>query len=130
MSPVWVPADAVIAIHQALMQEHGGLIGPARPGSLEAALARPQHLHHYGAPAPSLARLAAAYGYGLARGLCFTDGNKRLALAVIDVFLQMNGAELAASEPDAVVTLQALAAGEMTEDGLAEWVAENLRSVA
>ena len=82
------------------------------------------------ASAPSLARLAAAYGYGLARGHCFTDGNKRLALAVIDVFLQMNGAELAASEPDAVVTLQALAAGEMTEDGLAEWVAENLRSVA
>ena len=130
MAPAWVPADAVIAIHQALMQEHGGLVGPARPGSLEAALARPQPLHHYGAPAPSLARLAGAYGHGLARGHCFTDGNKRLALAVIDVFLQMNGAELTASEPDAVVTLQALAAGEITEDGLAEWVAENLRPVA
>lgn len=130
MSPVWVPADAIIAIHQALVQEHGGLVGTARPGSLEAALARPQHLHHYGAPAPSLARLAAAYGYGLARGHCFTDGNKRLALTVIDVFLQMNGAELTAPEPDAVVTLQALAAGEITEDGLAEWVAESLRPVA
>jgi prophage maintenance system killer protein len=33
-----------------------------------------------------------------------------VALAVIDVFLRINGGELAASEPDAVVTLQALAA--------------------
>ena len=53
----------------------------------------------------------AAYGYALARGHCFTDGNKRVALVVIDVFLRMNGSELTASEPDAVVTLQALAAG-------------------
>jgi death-on-curing protein len=55
--------------------------------------------------------LVAAYGYALARGHCFTDCNKRVALAVIDVFLRMNGSELTASEPDAVVTLQALAAG-------------------
>ena len=110
MSPVWIPSDAVVAIHQALLQEHGGLAGPPRPESLEAALARPQQLHHYTQPEPSLDRLAAAYGFAIAKGHCFVDGNKRLALALIDVFLQLNGRELAASEPDAVVTLQALAA--------------------
>lgn len=123
MSPVWVPSDAVVAIHQALLQEHGGLIGPPRPDSLEAALARPQQLHHYTQPKPSLARLAAAYGFALAKGHCFADGNKRLALSIIDVFLQMNGSELAATEPDAVVTIQALAAGELSEEELAAWVA-------
>ncbi len=127
MSPVWVPSDAVIAIHQALLQEHGGLIGPPRPDSLEAALARPQQLHHYTQPTPSLARLAAAYGFAIAKGHCFADGNKRLALSIIDVFLQMNGSELAASEPDAVVTIQALAAGELTEVELAAWIEANLR---
>ena len=130
--PVWVPVGAVIAIHQALLQEHGGMPGPARPGSLEAALARPLQRHHYdtisGQPSPSLASLAAAYGYALARGHCFNDGNKRVALAVIDVFLRMNGSELTASEPDAVVTLQALAAGELTEDALAEWIGSNMPS--
>jgi death-on-curing protein len=127
VSPVWVPSDAVIAIHQALLQEHGGLIGPPRPDSLEAALARPQQLHHYTQPTPSLARLAAAYGFAIAKGHCFADGNKRLALSIIDVFLQMNGSELAASEPDAVVTIQALAAGELTEVELAAWIEANLR---
>ena len=130
MSPVWVPSDAVVAIHQALLQEHGGLIGPPRPDSLEAALARPQQLHHYTQPKPSVARLAAAYGFALAKGHCFADGNKRVALSIIDVFLQMNGSELTASEPDAVVTIQALAAGELTEEELAAWIEANSRPPA
>jgi death-on-curing protein len=127
VSPVWVPSDAVVAIHQALLHEHGGLIGPPRPDSLEAALARPQQLHHYTQPRPSVARLAAAYGFALAKGHCFADGNKRLALSIIDVFLQMNGSELAATEPDAVVTIQALAGGDFTENELAAWIAANSR---
>ena len=130
MSPVWVPSNAVVAIHQALLQEHGGLIGPPRPDSLEAALARPQQLHHYTQPKPSVARLAAAYGFALAKGHCFADGNKRVALSIVDVFLQMNGSELTASEPDAVVTIQALAAGELTEEKLAAWIEANSRPPA
>ena len=70
-----------------------------------------QALGRVGRPARPVSLEVAAYGYALARGHCFTDGNKRVALAVIDVFLRMNGSELTASEPDAVVTLQALAAG-------------------
>jgi len=46
-------------------------------------------------------RLAAAYGFALARGHGFPDGNERVALAVIDVFLRMNGLELTAKEADA-----------------------------
>ena len=130
MSPIWVPSNAVVAIHQALLQEHGGLIGPPRPDSLEAALARPQQLHHYTQPKPSVARLAAAYGFALAKGHCFADGNKRVALSIIDVFLQMNGSELTASEPDAVVTIQALAAGELTKEELAAWIEANSRPPA
>lgn len=128
MSPVWVPSDAVLAIHQALLQEHGGLTGLPRPDSLKAALARPQQLHHYTQPKPAVARLAAAYGFALAKGhCCFADGNKRVALSIIDVFLQMNGSELTASEPDAVVTIRALAVGELTEEGLAAWIEANSR---
>lgn len=129
MLPVWVPSDAVVDIHQALPQEHGGLQGPPRPDSLEAALARPRQLHHYTQPRPSLARLAAAYGFGLAKGHCFADGNKRIALAIIDVFLQMNGSELAASEPDAVVTIQSLAAGKLPEEELASWTETNAQPI-
>jgi len=120
--PTWVPLRAVIAIQGELIAEHGGLAGPPRQGDLEAAVGRPVNLQAYAESPPSLPRLAAAYGFALARGHCFPDGNKRVALAIIDVFLRMNGLALTADEMDAVMTIQALAAGELTEDQLAEWI--------
>ena len=123
--PTWVPLRAVVAIQRELIAEHGGLNGPPRQGDLEAALGRPVNLHAYSETAPALARLAAAYGFALARGHCFPDGNKRIALATVDVFLRLNGMELTADELDAVSTIQSLAAGELSEDQLAEWIAAN-----
>jgi death-on-curing protein len=125
--PTWIPLRAVVAIQSELIAEHGGLTGPPRQGDLEAALGRPVNLHAYSDSPPTLSRLAAAYGFALARGHCFPDGDKRVALAVIDVFLRMNGMELTADELDAVSTIQSLAAGELTEDQLAEWIAANSR---
>ena len=123
--PTWVPLRAVIAIQGELIAEHGGLAGPPRQGDLEAALGRPINLHAYAEAPITVPRLAAAYGFALARGHCFPDGNKRVALAIIDVFLRLNGFALNADEMDAVLTIQALAAGDLTEDALAEWIAEH-----
>jgi death on curing protein len=88
---------------------------------------RPQQLLAYSDPQPPVWRLAAAYGYGFAKNHCFPDGNKRIALAVIDVFLQLNGYELVASEEDAALTIQSLAAGQVTELDLASWIEENCK---
>jgi death on curing protein len=124
--PVWVPLRAVVAIQGELIAEHGGLTGPPRQGDLEAALGRPINLHGYFETPPSLPPLAAAYGFALARGHCFPDGNKRVALAIIDVFLRLNGLELMADEMDAVDIIHSLAAGDMTEEELADWIAAHL----
>jgi death-on-curing protein len=126
-TPVWVPLQAVAAMHAELGDEHGGLVGPARIAELEAALARPRHQYSYSDPSPSLERLAAAYGYALARNHCFADGNKRIALAAIDVFLQMNGRELTAEEVDAAEIIRSVAAGNVTEEQLATWISERVR---
>ena len=127
-TPVWVPLHAVAAMHAELIDEHGGLAGPVRIAELEAALGRPQHQYSYSEPPPTLARLAASYGYSLARNHCFADGNKRIALAVIDVFLQMNGQELTAEEVDAAEIIRSVAAGKVTEELLAAWISERVRS--
>lgn len=112
-------------IHAQFMDEHGGLYGPAREGALEAALARPRHLYTRSRKRPSLERLAAAYGFAIAKGHCFPDGNKRLTLGVIDVFLQLNGRELTADEAETVVTIRSVAAGELDKEELSAWIAAN-----
>jgi death-on-curing protein len=94
---------------------------------LESALARPRQLLAYGDPPPSLQQLAAAYGYSLARDHCFADGNKRVALAVVDVFLALNGLQLQAPEPAAVEIFRSLAAGEISEAEFARWITDNTR---
>jgi len=120
---------AVVTIQRELIVEHGGLTGPPRQGDLEAALGRPVNPHAYSESPPTLPRLAAAYGFALARGHCFPDGNKRIALAIMDVFLRMNGMELTADELEAVSTIQSLAAGDLDEDELAEWIAAHSAAI-
>ena len=50
------------------------------------------------------------------------DGNKRTAFVAIELFLAMNGYELVAEDADCVLTMFALAAGELDEPALAAWV--------
>jgi death-on-curing protein len=123
--PRWIPEAAIRTIHAELLAEHGGLDGPIDEDMLGATLARPQQLEIYSDPPASLFQYAAAYGFGFARNHCFKDGNKRISLAAIDVFLQLNGYELVAEETDAVINIVALAAGEMTENDLAQWIEIN-----
>ena len=118
--PRWVPATAIFAMQAALIEEHGGLHGVRDEGLLDSALARPANQLACGKP--DLVELAAAYGFGLCRNHPFLDGNKRISLAVADVFLQLNGRELTASEEEAVVTFRDLAEGNLAEDALAEWI--------
>ena len=86
---------------------------------LDSAMARPQNLLAYGEP--DAAALAAAYAYGIARNHPFVDGNKRTAAVVSETFLMLNGYALNASDAELVVAFLALAAGDLSEEELADW---------
>jgi len=119
--PRWVDRLVVEAVQFDLIREHGGMPGLRDEHALEAALARPQQRRAYH-PAADLAELAATYGHGLASGHPFHDGNKRIAFVTMAVFLELNGAQLEAEEPEVVTAVFALAAGEMSEEQLAAWL--------
>lgn len=121
--PRWLTRDIVIALHGELIAEHGGPAGLRDRASLESAVARPQQKHHY--DPQDILGLAAAYAFGLCSNHPFVDGNKRVALASLDVFLRLNGWALMATEVDAVTTILELASGRLSEDGLADWVRKN-----
>ena len=62
------------------------------PNALEGALARPMwYAQLHGA---DLALQAAVLAHGIAEGQPFIDGNKRIALLTMNVFLMVNGLDL------------------------------------
>jgi death-on-curing protein len=121
----WIDGQAFILLHTETLAEHGGLAGLRDEAALEAALARPQHLHRY-QPNADAARLAAAYGFGIVRGHPFSDGNKRAGFLAIGLFLALNDFELAADPLETIATVMTLAAGRLTEAELARWIRKPL----
>jgi death-on-curing protein len=127
---VWVREDVVLALHLRQLAEHGGGEGVRDEGLLRSALARPQNLLAYGDLPPDLASLAAAYAYGIARNHPFVDGNKRTALVVARLFLLLNGVNLVATQEEKYLTFLKLAAGELSEGELTNWVRAHLNDVS
>lgn len=125
--PIWIDLEVVHAIHDEQLAEHGGQAGVRDRGLLESALARPQNQFAYGEHA--LPRLAASYAFGISRNHPFLDGNKRTSLVIAELFLELNGFELTATDAECVTTFLQLAAGDLTEEQLTGWVAAHCSPV-
>lgn len=83
-------ADALF-FHQQLIERYGGAAGVRDVGALESALHRPQTGYY-----DTIIHEAAALLESLVQNHPFVDGNKRVAFAVVDVFLRINGYEIKA----------------------------------
>ena len=122
----------LIAIHQEMLARYGG--GPffpsARSGEvdlpmLELSIARSELVvreRHW----RSRARLAAGYGWRILRNRPFAEGNKRMALAAMVTFLEMNGFTWNCGEVEETAMVQRAAAKEMKEDEWEAWVVGNV----
>ncbi len=117
--PRWLDVGIALAVHDRQLAEHGGGSGVRDANMLESALARPLNSWAYGDPDP--AALAAAYAFGVARNHPFVDGNKRTAWVLARLFLVLNGHELRFEAAEAIAAMLALAAGELSEEEMAEW---------
>lgn len=120
-APRWLDRATVEAIHTATVRDEGGSFGLRDEGLLESALARPRNRWEY-EPGSSVFALAAAYAYGVIKNHPFVDGNKRVGLACAGVFLLLNGHELDAPEPEAVLVIRDMASGELGEKELVAWL--------
>ena len=124
----WLSERIVLDLHDMQLAQHGGAAGVRDPGLLQSALARPLNLASYGEP--DTVDLAVSYAIAIARNHSFVDGNKRAAFMAMVLFLALNGMELDAPEPDAVVAMQEMAAGGLTDAEFTLWVREHARRQA
>jgi death-on-curing protein len=124
--PLWLERSWADALHYQQLSRFGGLFGVRDEGAIGSALGRARNQWEYGEER-DIARLAAAYGYGLTRNHGYSDGNKRIGFVAMSVFLDVNGLSLEAPEPEVVRIMLAVADGSLGEAALGDWVREHLQ---
>lgn len=117
----WLAIDMVVAFHRESIARFGGAEGIRDKGLLLSALARPENILAY-EPNADPFRLAAAYCHGIVKNHPFVDGNKRTGTLCTVVFLALNGLEVEFDEPEIVTMILGLAASEVSENQLAQWL--------
>jgi death on curing protein len=122
---LWLSPTLILAIHDEQLAEHGGSMGLRDAGLLDTVLARPLSRAGYGEP--DIAELAAVHALGIAQTHPFIDGNKRTAFVAVELFFDLNGFDLVAEDADCVLTMLAVAAGQMDEAAFADWLRQHIQ---
>ena len=128
----FLSAEQVVALHEAVLAETGGLPGGGHRGSsyegVEAAVQAVKN-SYYDTPE----ELAAAYAVYIVQGHVFADGNKRTGAAAMLTFLQANGGRTALNdERCATLMIDLQRRAEAGEDvaRLVRWIAGELAARA
>lgn len=124
--PEFLALDEILGIHSDQIRRYGGRPGVRDLGLLQSAIAMPQTSYEGEFLHGSLAEMAGAYLFHIARNHPFVDGNKRTALMSALVFLGLNGQRLRAA-PDALYSLvDGVAAGEIGKPQVAVFIGDHM----
>jgi len=116
----------VLIVHARLISETGGTGGIRDEGLLESALAAAENRHHY--EAADVVRCAATYAYHLTQAHAFIDGNKRVAAAITETFLETNGVRLIMINDEIVQLFLKIASGAVNRDQIEHILREKVKS--
>lgn len=91
----YIATPDALFFHKILFERYGGPPGMRDAGALESALHRPQTGYYV-----TIIHQASALFESLVQSHPFVDGNKRVAFAVVDVFLRINGYTITANSAE------------------------------
>jgi death-on-curing protein len=114
--------EQVIKIHSSLIAKTGGIDGIRDENLLESSLNSPFQSFDGVELYPSLMQKAAWIRYSLISNHPFIDGNKRIGIHIMLVFLSLNGIELNYAQEELIDIGLKLAAGKMKAEELIIWL--------
>src|ERR1043165_2116997 len=122
----YLSLQEVITLHSLLIAQSGGSDGLRDRGALESAVAQPEASFGGEDLYPDLASKAGALGHSLIQNHPFVDGNRRIGHAAMEVFLVLNGHEIAASVDDQEKIIIDVASGKVSRIELSEWISKQM----
>lgn len=112
----------VLMLHRQLVEQTGGSNGIRDEDLLDSALSAPLQSFDSTDVYPSLQQKAARLCFGLVKNHPFVDGNKRIGVHVMLVFLALNGVELSYTQTELSDIILQVAASEKDDSDLLEWL--------
>ena len=112
----------MLQLHSELIQVTGGMDGVRDDGLLDSALESPFQTFGGIDIYPTLQQKAARIGYSLIQNHPFIDGNKRIGVHAMLVFLSLNGIEIKCTQRELADTGLKVASREMSSEELTEWI--------
>ena len=122
----YLTLEQIITLHGLALARTGGSPGLRDRAALESAAAQPRMTFGGQELYPTWAEKAAALAFSLTQNHPFVDGNKRAGHAAMEVFLVLNGYEIAASTDEQEQLFLSLDAGQVSRAALAEWLQNHL----
>ncbi|HKC24205.1 MAG TPA: type II toxin-antitoxin system death-on-curing family toxin [Thermoanaerobaculia bacterium] len=122
----YLSAEQLLDLHEELIEVFGGSSGLRDRGALESAVARPAMTFGGEDLYPDLGTKAAALLHSPVMNHPFVDGNKRAGAAAAELFVEMNGHDLIATDSELERLTMATARGEMSAEALAIWFRQRL----
>jgi death-on-curing protein len=121
---IFLRKQELLEIHKKLIDKFGGTHGLRDDAALESAMVAVENRAYY--EDANISTCVATYAYHLTQAHAFIDGNKRVAAAASEIFLEINGAILNASDDDLYDLFMGIASGEKSRDEVekifSEWL--------
>ncbi len=124
----YLSVEQVLALHEVLIESFGGGSGLRDQGALEAAVARAAATFSGEDLYPDLAAKAAALLHSLTMNHPFVDGNKRVAVAAAELFIEVNDHQVVAADAELEELTLSVARGELEAEAIAIWLRQRLAS--
>lgn len=118
----YITLEQTIELHDALVEQFGGLKGIRDNHLLESALATPMTTLFQKEMYPTVFDKAACYLFFIVKNHPFLDGNKRTATACCLLFLESNGVELLYEEEKMIEFVVSVAEGKLDKDEISQYL--------
>lgn len=114
--------EKVLSLHELLVRETGGSPEIRDMALLDSAVKGAYATFDGQDLYPSIKEKAARLGFSLISNHAFVDGNKRIGIFMMLIFLQLHGAKLTATNQDVIEAGLSVADGSMQYEELLSWI--------
>ena len=114
--------ETIISLHSELITQIGGIDGVRDANLLDLSANSPFHTFGGQYLYPTLQGMAAHLAFSLIKNHPFLDGNKRIGILAMMVFMEINGYPITCTDDELITLGWGLADSSISEAELVDWI--------